>query len=152
MQDSVQCLDPSFSTIQTVPLAAWPRHVPGVWAGERPPGRPLPAVFSHLPAFLDSSCLHIHLLSSQHISAAFFTVLSLALRFSVSNQFMSALRTSKHVFKEFRDNGCFLVFHHCFRFLKIFSTMFRTPESEKFHLGVENPLSLHLLEERDLNK
>ena len=30
--------------------------------------------------------------------------------------------------------------------------MFRTPESEKFHLGVENPLSLHLLEERDLNK
>ena len=53
---------------------------------------------------------------------------------------MSALHISKHVFKAFRDNGCFLVCHHCFRFLKIFSTMFRTLESEKLHLSVENPV------------
>ena len=30
MQDTVQCLDLSFSTLQMVSLAAWPRRVPGV--------------------------------------------------------------------------------------------------------------------------
>lgn len=93
---------------------------------------------------------HTPPLITAHICCFFHSFMNLALRFSISNQFMSALHISKHVFKEFRDNGCFLVCHRCFRFLKIFSTMFRTPESEKLHLGVESPLSLHLLEEKGL--
>ena len=93
---------------------------------------------------------HTPPLITARICCFFHSFTNLALRFSISNQFMSALHISKHIFKDFRDNGCFFVCHRCFRFLKIFSTMFRTLGSEKLHLGVEDPLSLHLLEERTL--
>lgn len=77
---------------------------------------PAPPVFSHLPASMGP---HSHLFLSAYIWCFFFSQFH---EFGVEVFYFETIHICFYAFqgfiRAFRDNRCFLVFQHCFRFLK----------------------------------
>lgn len=116
MQDTCQFLDPSFNTIQMVPLAVWPRYESGCLSRGRATWIALP------PQCSDTSLLPWALKATssyQRISGVF---LSQFHEFGVEVFYFKTIHICFYAFqgfiRAFRDNRCFLAFQHCFRFLK----------------------------------